>query len=952
MGVTSQNIRELPRKCWKMCKSDEGQRRRIRETEEGDIVRSKQREEHKSDAGSRHSFGGLVDTKEPHVTDIGLDCKWECQPAMPSSRHVRGRTMEFATRSRQRKQKMNETSSSKRPSRSSTRQQRGKAGEFQETTLRRSSRGKVDAELSTKSRLRRERARTRGGLVQTSGSRREQVITTKKRAIKKRQTQKGDADSIAAVGSQQDGSVVEMEDVRFASNVCDSSSSNDIVDCGVDIDKSSNQDSSTVLNKIFYSQVTESNSTEGDDNNCRRRSLGRGTDVFASDKMECDSPSSVRSDNDDDKDESIEGASQRSKRRRKRRRYHSKKKQTRIGEQDDKDDKDEDVSESPVVSLEEDGRGMESSKSEHAEKDDDYKPKCKRNRLGMSMVSKLETSKGFVDKIKFGVRPEEIVPMKRTPRMASLNAIAKVNAVLESFSPLAGKPTGHRLKESDGNTKKSNASKSRKRSTSSVTQTDDIPNFPPLRDIRDDWVVSSATANDVFNTVSPDCFDDQQPISDSRVSSTSNCISDDERAMIATRDKAVQTIVNHKAVQTDSYLMQDRSSEVSIGNLSGCTCNSLDNTSASTVGKTASTGTTCYKMPTNVPGGTLSVPLRSSILTKTTTHSIAIPFTKTHVLSHMDMGGLDKLTGSFSSSNAQTNKRMASLNAIAMMNAMKVLDKPFLSIANFPSTGNSKRHEVDKSERNGGAGHIRIPKITFQATSTSKFGGNAKGKIFNPTKSSQLKSISSQIERLMENKRPDVKPSSKMVNGWLFEGEAFEKPIVYDDKVVIRRYYTCMRRNAEVINVRDAVLLKSGPRKKDLPFVARVAAIWEEDGEFSSGDMMISVFWYYRPEQTDVGKISGYNGDLEVLASRHRDDNSAACVVDKCYVLNYPQYCRFRARNKLFRESRRVPLSPVPPSESTRPGLMPPANTDPNLVFFCRHAYDSRTGKIIKNPFY
>lgn len=46
---------------------------------------------------------------------------------------------------------------------------------------------------------------------------------------------------------------------------------------------------------------------------------------------------------------------------------------------------------------------------------------------------------------------------------------------------------------------------------------------------------------------------------------------------------------------------------------------------------------------------------------------------------------------------------------------------------------------------------------------------------------------------------------------------------------MIRRYYSSMRRNEEVINVRDAVLLKSGPRKKDLPFVARVSGIWEED---------------------------------------------------------------------------------------------------------------------------
>ena len=50
-----------------------------------------------------------------------------------------------------------------------------------------------------------------------------------------------------------------------------------------------------------------------------------------------------------------------------------------------------------------------------------------------------------------------------------------------------------------------------------------------------------------------------------------------------------------------------------------------------------------------------------------------------------------------------------------------------------------------------------------------------------------------------------------------------------EDRIIIRRYYPSMRRNEEVINVRDAVLLKSGPRKKDLPFVARVSAIWEDD---------------------------------------------------------------------------------------------------------------------------
>lgn len=32
---------------------------------------------------------------------------------------------------------------------------------------------------------------------------------------------------------------------------------------------------------------------------------------------------------------------------------------------------------------------------------------------------------------------------------------------------------------------------------------------------------------------------------------------------------------------------------------------------------------------------------------------------------------------------------------------------------------------------------------------------------------------------------------------------------------------------------------------------------------------------------------------MEVMASRHKDDNSVACIVDKCYVLSYPEYCRY-----------------------------------------------------------
>ena len=53
---------------------------------------------------------------------------------------------------------------------------------------------------------------------------------------------------------------------------------------------------------------------------------------------------------------------------------------------------------------------------------------------------------------------------------------------------------------------------------------------------------------------------------------------------------------------------------------------------------------------------------------------------------------------------------------------------------------------------------------------------------------------------------------------------------------VMRKYYIGIQRNDEVIYVRDSVLLKSGPRRKDLPFVARVSGFWEE----AEGEAIIS----------------------------------------------------------------------------------------------------------------
>lgn len=110
-----------------------------------------------------------------------------------------------------------------------------------------------------------------------------------------------------------------------------------------------------------------------------------------------------------------------------------------------------------------------------------------------------------------------------------------------------------------------------------------------------------------------------------------------------------------------------------------------------------------------------------------------------------------------------------------------------------------------------------------------------------------------------------------------------------DDVAATRKCYPAMRHaQGDVVRVRDCILLKSGPKAKDLPYVAKVSALWEnaEDGE-----MMMSLLWYYRPEHTDGGRRPTDLAD-EVFASRHRDVCSVACIEDKCYVLTFNEYCR------------------------------------------------------------
>ncbi|XP_023722154.1 uncharacterized protein LOC111872450 isoform X2 [Cryptotermes secundus] len=192
--------------------------------------------------------------------------------------------------------------------------------------------------------------------------------------------------------------------------------------------------------------------------------------------------------------------------------------------------------------------------------------------------------------------------------------------------------------------------------------------------------------------------------------------------------------------------------------------------------------------------------------------------------------------------------------------------------------------------------------------------------------------------------------SPKWSNGWKFVGNPFESKVFIssDDELKIRKCYPMMRHEeGDVIRPRDCILLKSGPRKMDLPFVAKVAALWENPDD---GEMMVSLLWYYRPEHIDHGCRLEDMED-EIFASKHRDISSVACIEDKCYVLTFNEYCRYRKCVRRTEEGIKEPGLVVPQHEGyPRGNRQPPGCVASELVFFCRRVYDFRQRRILKNP--
>ncbi|XP_064599878.1 uncharacterized protein LOC135466369 [Liolophura sinensis] len=205
----------------------------------------------------------------------------------------------------------------------------------------------------------------------------------------------------------------------------------------------------------------------------------------------------------------------------------------------------------------------------------------------------------------------------------------------------------------------------------------------------------------------------------------------------------------------------------------------------------------------------------------------------------------------------------------------------------------------------------------------------------------------------MQKEESPNKTKRKRVDnhGWSWIG-APDLKIVHSPREIPpteRPCYPAMRHiDGDEVRAGDCVLLCSGPRKSDVPYVAKVTNLWENADD---GEMMMSLLWYYRPEHTETGRRPQHM-DCEVFASKHKDENSVACIEDKCYVLTYNEYCRYRADLRYTEEGcyRRTKVVPEPEDDYARSARLPPLDADPEIVLLCRQVYDFRQKRILKNP--
>jgi len=201
----------------------------------------------------------------------------------------------------------------------------------------------------------------------------------------------------------------------------------------------------------------------------------------------------------------------------------------------------------------------------------------------------------------------------------------------------------------------------------------------------------------------------------------------------------------------------------------------------------------------------------------------------------------------------------------------------------------------------------------------------------------------------------------KISNHWILCGR-FERKLVTvqtDQPPVYRKCFLSIRhvQEKEIIRSNDCVILRpddAAGRKGATPYLAKVRCFWEEP---ISGEILMSLMWFYHPEHTELStRVKEQFLPNELLSSKYSDCINVACIEDKCYVLTLNEYNRFRLREQpieLFHHSENVQQLKQLLNKNTTTShhrALPAKTVDNQNVFFSRYVYDYRAKRLVKNP--
>lgn len=374
-----------------------------------------------------------------------------------------------------------------------------------------------------------------------------------------------------------------------------------------------------------------------------------------------------------------------------------------------------------------------------------------------SMLERLAPTPGFVDKTPIDCEGGSLA-QRRTPRMASLNAAAKVNVFFEPSSPLAGRSLmeiqhhSHVVKKppSRSSTERSHSDKANSNSAENsyekeefadsevflqgeVTSTWDAPRSKGvIVSPRDFESLKENTASSHFEFVT----NGHRTGRDHKRKPEADSTSEGERnAKKIHLDGGSEPVIMN-AEEMRLFEGGDESREIE--------CDTTTDSPPKTMVDQ------CIQVDLPRPEAkhmrVLSVPIKGQLVTS----AGAVPFTKSHLVTPVTPS---RPPPELKMSKTATTKRAVGLNNQAMENAFVANDGPLSKykavggLLNEKSRAKKAKELVNKVPASSSV-TLKIPKINFAATSTSTMSAGRGRPAGNPLKSIQIKNLNIQLEKL------------------------------------------------------------------------------------------------------------------------------------------------------------------------------------------------------------